>query len=180
MYCTECGKAIPDGVKFCPECGTALEATTKAAGAAGAAAGAAAAGATGTSAGAAQPGQPYTQPGYAQPQPGQQSYTAPGYAPQQSYAQPYVQPTVVPGAKKDRIVAGLLAIFLGWLGIHKFYLGFTAPGVIYLVISLVGLIFGGVPTLVMAVLAIIEGIMYLTKSNYDFYQLYEVQQKEWF
>ena len=31
---------------------------------------------------------------------------------------------------KSKIAAGLLAIFLGWLGIHKFYLGYTGPGII--------------------------------------------------
>ncbi len=38
----------------------------------------------------------------------------------------------------------------------------------------------GIAALVMEVIALIEGIIYLTKSDEEFYQLYEVQKKEWF
>ena len=70
----------------------------------------------------AQPGVPQ-QPQYQQPQyPGQ-----PGM-PNQAYG--YVEP-------KSKIAAGLLGIFLGGLGIHRFYLGYTTIGVIQLVLSIV-------------------------------------------
>lgn len=85
------------------------------------------------------------------------------------------------GERKSKIAAGLLAIFLGCLGIHKFYLGLTKPGVITLCITLLGSIATlGVAALVMEVITLIEGIIYLTKSDEEFYQLYEVEKKEWF
>ena len=40
--------------------------------------------------------------------------------------------------EKDKILAGLLATFLGAFGIHKFYLGYKVPGIIFLVINTVG------------------------------------------
>jgi len=36
---------------------------------------------------------------------------------------------------KDKNVAGILALFLGWLGIHRFYLGQGGLGVAYLIFS---------------------------------------------
>ena len=77
------------------------------------------------------------------------------------------------GGEKSKITAGILAILLGGLGIHKFYLGYTKAGVIQLVISLV-------TCGVLAILALIEGILYLTKSDEDFYQQYAVEKKGWF
>ena len=78
---------------------------------------------------------------------------------------------------KEKIVAGLLAILIGTLGIHKFYLGYTKSGIIMLLVSL--LTFGvGAP--VMAVISLFEGILYLTKSDAEFYQTYVQNKKEWF
>lgn len=71
----------------------------------------------------------------------------------------------------------MLAILLGSLGIHKFYLGYTKSGVIMLLVSLLTF---GIGAAVMEVIGIIEGIIYLTKTDQEFYQTYEAQQKEWF
>lgn len=38
---------------------------------------------------------------------------------------------------KSKMVAGLLGIFLGSVGIHRFYLGFTTIGIIQIVVTLV-------------------------------------------
>ncbi len=73
-----------------------------------------------------------------------------------------------------KIAAGLLAILLGPLGIHKFLLGYTNEGIIWLVISLCTC---GTVT---SVLGLIEGIIYLTKSDQEFYETYQVNKKEWF
>jgi len=92
-------------------------------------------------------------------------------------------PSTASGSK-DKTVAGLLAIFLGGLGIHKFYLGFTGPGLVYLLVNTVGFLVTWmvlfIPNIILGTLALIEGIIYLTKSDEEFEQLYVVQRKQWF
>ena len=94
--------------------------------------------------------------------------------PANPYAQ-YGQP--VPLGAKNHIAAGLLAIFLGSLGIHKFYLGYTKEGVIMLLVSLLTF---GIGLFVMEVIAIIEGVLYLVKTDSEFYYTYELGHKPWF
>lgn len=72
-----------------------------------------------------------------------------------------------------KMVAGLLGIFLGTLGAHRFYLGDTKGGIIRLVISVCTLGAGGV-------IGLIEGIIYITKTDDDFMKTYQVGKKEWF
>jgi TM2 domain-containing membrane protein YozV len=76
-----------------------------------------------------------------------------------------------------KMVAGILAILIGSLGIHKFYLGFTTPGLIMLLVTVLTCGFGSIVT---GIIGLIEGIMYLTKSDEDFYQQYYVEKKGWF
>lgn len=76
-----------------------------------------------------------------------------------------------------KLAAGLTGIFLGAFGIHKFLLGYTTPGVIMLVVTLVTCGFGG---FVMGVIGLIEGIIYLTKTPEEFKATYVDAQKEWF
>ncbi len=64
---------------------------------------------------------------------------------------------------KDRVTAGVLAILLGWFGAHKFYLGDTGLGLLYLCFF-----WTGIPGLV----GIIEGILYLTKTDEEFQRTY--------
>lgn len=78
-----------------------------------------------------------------------------------------------PGADK-KLVAGILGILLGSLAIHKFYLGFTKEAVILLVVSIVTCGMAG------WVVGLIEGIIYLTKSDEEFVQTYIVDKKPWF
>jgi TM2 domain-containing membrane protein YozV len=83
--------------------------------------------------------------------------------------------------EKTRLVTGLLAIFLGWLGIHKFYLGYNKEGLIMILISLLaGTVTCGVATAVISVIGIVEGVMYLTKSDDEFAQVYVYGRKTWF
>ena len=70
-----------------------------------------------------------------------------------------------------KMVAGILAILIGALGIHKFYLGFTGAGVIMILLCCTG---------VSGIIGLIEGIIYLTKSDEDFHREYVVNQKQWF
>lgn len=79
-----------------------------------------------------------------------------------------------PIENNKKLAAGLLAILLGSLGIHKFLLGYTSEGIIWLVISVFTC--GTVTTL----LGFIEGIIYLTKSDEEFYQTYQLNKKAWF
>lgn len=80
-----------------------------------------------------------------------------------------------------KIPAGICGILLGGLGIHKFILGYTKEGVITLLISIIGGFFTlGLAGLVMSVIGLIEGIIYLTKSDQDFYNTYVANKKGWF
>ena len=83
--------------------------------------------------------------------------------------------------RKDHIAAGLLAIFLGVFGMHKFYLGYNQTAFIMLTVSIVGSIFTmGLAAAVIWVIAIIEGVMYLTKSQTEFDEIYVKAKREWF
>ncbi|MFQ6941511.1 MAG: TM2 domain-containing protein [Collinsella intestinalis] len=73
----------------------------------------------------------------------------------------------------------MLAIFLGGLGIHKFYLGYTTQGIILLLVTILGALLLSGP-LITGVISLIEGIIYLTKSDEDFYNIYVANKKEWF
>jgi len=86
----------------------------------------------------------------------------------------------IPGAEK-KIVAGVLALLLGGLGIHKFYLGYTTAGIIMLVVSIgVGSVTCGIGYGIMHLIGLIEGIIYLTKTDADFVATYITNKKEWF
>lgn len=75
--------------------------------------------------------------------------------------------------ENKKLAAGLLGIFLGGFGIHKFYLGYTKEGVMQII--------GTVVTCGMAsIIGFIEGIIYLTKSDEEFYETYQVNKKPWF
>ena len=77
-----------------------------------------------------------------------------------------------PGAEK-KVVAGILGILLGGFGIHKFYLGYTKEGIIQIVITFCTCGVG-------SILGLIEGIIYLTKSDEDFVATYVTGKKGWF
>jgi TM2 domain-containing membrane protein YozV len=74
-------------------------------------------------------------------------------------------------------VAGICGILLGSLGIHKFILGYTKEGLIMLAISLLTC---GVGASVMWIIGLIEGILYLTKSDEEFVATYITGKKGWF
>ncbi len=83
------------------------------------------------------------------------------------------------GASK-KIAAALFAFFLGAFGAHKFYLGYTKQGVIMLLTFLLGFILLGIPSVVIGIIAFIEFILYLVKSDEEFAQTYVVGKKAWF
>jgi len=79
--------------------------------------------------------------------------------------------------ENKRVLSGILAILFGALGIHKFILGYQKEGIIMLVLSLLS--FGFLAGF-MAIIGLIEGIIYLSKSDEEFYQIYQVGQRPWF
>lgn len=99
--------------------------------------------------------------------------------PHSPYAQNgYASPAMAP---KDHVAAGLLAIFLGWLGIHKFYLGYNTAGFTMLAVAILGsLLSFGLAAVAIWIIAIVEGVLYLGKSQTDFEQVYVFGHREWF
>ena len=93
-----------------------------------------------------------------------------GYQPMQS---------VNPGAMTDwkalgadkKLTAGICALLVGSFGVHKFILGYTTEGIIQLVLGFCGIGW---------IIGIIEGIIYLTKSDEDFVRTYIQGRKGWF
>ncbi len=81
----------------------------------------------------------------------------------------------------NKIAAGVCGILLGYFGVHKFILGYTGAGLIMLLVSVLGgILTCGISTFVIAVIGLIEGIIYLTKSDEEFVRLYVDGRKEWF
>ena len=99
-----------------------------------------------------------------------------GYQPMQS---------VNPGAMTDwkalgadkKMVAGIVAILVGSLGVHKFILGYTTEGAIMLAVTVLTC---GVGAMATSIIGIVEGIMYLTKSDEEFVRTYIQNKKGWF
>jgi TM2 domain-containing membrane protein YozV len=76
-----------------------------------------------------------------------------------------------------KVAAGICGILLGGLGIHKFVLGYTTEGLVMLLVTVLTCGFGG---FVMAIIGLIEGITYLTKSDDEFVNTYVLNKKGWF
>lgn len=93
-------------------------------------------------------GQQYAQPQYGQPAPGTPTYAAvpTGYIP------------------RNKILAGLLALFFGALGIHNFYLGFTGKAIAQVLLTCLGWILFGLGPIAAIIWSIVEGVQILTSS----------------
>ena len=76
------------------------------------------------------------------------------------------------GAEK-KIIAGICGILLGGFGVHKFILGYTTEGIIQIVITFVTCGIG-------SIVGLVEGIIYLTKSDEEFVRTYIQNKKGWF
>lgn len=84
-----------------------------------------------------------------------------------------------------KILAGILAIIFGSLGVHKFILGYQKEGVLLLVATVIGYATSciGIGLFILAatgVVGFIEGIIYLTKSDTEFFNTYQAGKKPWF
>ena len=83
--------------------------------------------------------------------------------------------------KGKKITAGILGLFLGAFGAHKFVLGYKREGFIYLGVSLIGgAITCGGALVVTSILALIESIMLLTKTPEEFKRIYIDINTRWF
>lgn len=83
----------------------------------------------------------------------------------------------VPQQESKRVLAGILGIVFGGIGIHKFVLGYTTEGLIMLAATLITC---GMASVVTSLIGLIEGIIYLTKSDEEFVYTYQIQKKSWF
>ena len=87
--------------------------------------------------------------------------------------------------ENKKVLAGVLGILLGALGVHKFILGYNKEGGILLGITLLGILLscvvvGAFFVWIPGVIGLIEGIIYLTKSDEEFYNTYQAGKKPWF
>jgi TM2 domain-containing membrane protein YozV len=96
-------------------------------------------------------------------------------------------PASVSSRANNKVAAGICGILLGTWGVHKFILGYTSAGVLMLGISVALLVLGivtcGITLPLLAgvhIIGIIEGIIYLTKSDAEFVRIYVDGRKEWF
>jgi TM2 domain-containing membrane protein YozV len=95
----------------------------------------------------------------------------------------------IPGAEK-KLAAGLCGILVGGFGVHKFILGYQKEGIIMLSVNLGALIITMVScgilfplifvSMAVGVVGLIEGIMYLTKSDEEFVNTYIINKRPWF
>ena len=101
------------------------------------------------------------------------------------YATDTLTPVATPRYERSKVTAALLAFFLGCVGAHKFYLGYTTQGILMLVGSIVGwalliVLIGGFILSAVHLTAFIEFIIYLTKSDEEFHETYVVNKRPWF
>ena len=76
-------------------------------------------------------------------------------------------------ASNKKVLCGVMALILGQLGVHKFILGYVGAGILQIIISILTCGIG-------AIIPVIEGIVYLTKTDEEFYQTYIVGRRTWF
>ena len=98
-----------------------------------------------------------------------------------AFAPPPLSPVATTGYSDPRasnkIAAGICGILLGSLGVHKFILGYTGAGLILLLVTLLTC---GLGAIVTHLIGLIEGIIYLTKSDEEFVRTYIEGRREWF
>jgi len=82
---------------------------------------------------------------------------------------------VVPKSSEEskRVISGILAILFGGFGVHKFVLGYTQEGIIQIILTIVS-------CGILSLIGLIEGIIYLTKTDEEFVYMYQTNKKGWF
>ena len=165
IACPSCATGNVEGARFCVRCGTPLPAAPspeswRQSGDLGS-----------TDQASHQSG------GYAPPNAPPSSY--PVYTPAQGmmYQQPGAMGNWQDLGANKKLPAGICAILIGALGVHKFILGYTTEGVIMLLLTLLTC---GLAGMVTGVIGIVEGIIYLTKSDEEFVRTYVQNKRGWF
>ena len=79
----------------------------------------------------------------------------------------------------DRLISAIIALLLGLIGAHKFYLGYKSQGILMFLAGTVGwlLIF---PPFISFVISIAEAFIYLGKTDQEFYDTYIAKERGWF
>lgn len=95
------------------------------------------------------------------------------------------KPQPQPQQENKRVLVGVMAIILGSIGVHKFILGYNNEGIALLVLSIISyltfcIIIGAFLVWIPILIGIIEGIVYLSKTDNEFYQTYQVNKRAWF
>lgn len=93
-----------------------------------------------------------------------------------------------PQQENKKVLAGILALLFGGLGVHKFVLGYNTEGILILVANFVIIPIFGFATCGLGwflyvftyIFPFVEGIIYLTKTDEEFYQTYQVNKRPWF
>jgi TM2 domain-containing membrane protein YozV len=168
MFCTRCGANNLETDQFCRSCSAPL----------------AKPGAShGQGASSAPPRQAYPDPTFeaGRRQPNQENLPYPGYQgysshPGYQYSAMAAQDWRALGADK-KLAAGILGILVGGLGIHKFVLGYTSEGLIMLLVTVLTC---GIGWIVFGPIGLIEGILYLVKSDEEFVGTYIQNKRGWF
>jgi TM2 domain-containing membrane protein YozV len=83
-------------------------------------------------------------------------------------------------SKSERVLVALLALFLGYLGVHKFYLGYKTQGAILLACSILGWPLLFLPFLIACTISTVEAIIYFMKSDEEFEETYVLGDRPWF
>jgi TM2 domain-containing membrane protein YozV len=165
MFCTRCGANNLDSDRFCRSCSSPLAKPE------------------GGSSDTAQKTYPHSTYGASRqqpqqenlPYPGYQGYSHTGYPSYQSQAMA-AQNWRVLGADK-KVAAGILGILIGGLGIHKFVLGYKTEGLIMLLGTLLTC---GIAGIIFGPIGLVEGILYLVKSDEEFVRTYIQNKRGWF
>ncbi|MDD3003774.1 TM2 domain-containing protein [Flavobacterium sp.] len=102
----------------------------------------------------------------------------------ESWNQPYNDSPSQYKQDNKRILTGVLAILLGSLGVHKFVLGYNNEGFILLFLTVLGyatlcFFVGGIIIVATSFLGLLEGIIYLTRSDEEFFETYQRNKKPW-
>ncbi len=177
-YCPHCGQAAQEGASYCVACGTRLTAPLESAPA------------------REWQGPPPPLPEYpiaapntgvpaAAPMPGWAAGDSPSLAAAQGRLVSWSGQPLPPNFAERRVIAGILGIVFGQLGIHKFVLGYVGAGIAMLSITVVSyvltvLIIGLFGVLATTLIGLIEGIIYLSRSDDEFIMRYGVNRRSWF